>query len=396
MIVSRYRIELTVDQVRWMVSVLRGAEPEIGTRGAFERAFAGWIGVRHAFALESSRSTLAVLLRAMQLPPGARVVMPAYNFFTLPMVVEALGLRPVFAPVDPRRHALDPEQLAPYLDGAAALVLIHPFGQTADVDGIARLCEDAGVPLLEDPSQSTGAAVRGCKLGTTGHAATFSTISGKNLQTFGGGLLLTEDDQLAGRVRELLHGAVEPDGDGVRGRLRSGLAQWAATSAPGYAAGVFPAFLTLNEVSRDRLDELFMEARTPFDVHAPPVLLSDLQGRLGLMELEQVESRNGRRRRNGERLLRRLEGTAGLELPHYDRAAVNTFSAVPVRVTDGRGFARALLRRGVDTRMDFMEWMGGFQPPPGDVVFLPNHPGMNDHAVDRVAAVVRRVARRMR
>jgi dTDP-4-amino-4,6-dideoxygalactose transaminase len=394
--VCRQRVELTPQQVRLLVGILRGAEPEPGTRGAFERAFAGWLGVRHAFALESARSTLAVLLRAMDLPPGARVILPAYCFFTLPMIVEALGLTPVFAPMDPRRYAVDPDRLVPLLDGASAMVLIHPFGQTADVVAVERLCRDAGVALLEDPSQSTGAAVHGRKVGSFGHAATFSLISGKNLQAFGGGLLVTEDDALGDRIRQLVEQGREPADEAVRRRLGQGLREWAATTRLGYGAAVFPAFLALSELARGRLDDLFVEPRTPFDVHAPPVWLSDFQGRLGLMELEQVEARNGVRRRNGQRLLAALQGAAGLELPHLDPAAVNTFSALPVRVADGPTFARRLLRRGVDTRMDFMEWFGGHDSPPGQVVFLPNHPGMADRTVDRVARVVRRVARDLR
>jgi len=390
--IARHNINLTTEQLGLLLSAVAGrARVEGGGRAAFEAAFAEYLGVRHVLALDSARLALALALRALKLAPGARVVLPEYCFFTLPLVVRALGLAPVFAAVDPATHAIDPERLAPTLRGAAALVLIHPFGQPAAGEAVAELCRAEGAVLVEDPSQSTGAALRGHPVGTLGRAATFSLVSGKNLQAFGGGLLATDDDELFQRIQAQLVDARDPEAAAVRTRLRKGWLEWALTTRPGFALAVFPAMLALSELDRERLDSRFREARTPFDPGRPPVRLSDLQGRLGLLDLAELDRRNARRRGNGQRLIDSLRGVPGVGLPRIDPAATCTFNAVAVRVGNARALARLLLRHGVDTRMDYMEW---FAEPPsgaGEVLYLPNHPGLGVAEMDRVAAAVRGV-----
>jgi dTDP-4-amino-4,6-dideoxygalactose transaminase len=382
---------MQADEVRIVARAAAGLATGSSARQPFERAFAEYLGVKHVFALDSARAALCLILRALDLPRGSRIVLPAYCFFTLPLVVESLDLVPVFAPVDIETHALDPSRLDPHLEGASALVLVHPFGQIAHVEAVLERCEKASVPLIEDPSQSTGASRAGRKAGSFGLASTFSLVQGKNLQTLGGGLLATRDARLAGRVRGMLASARPPDGSVVRSRMRSGLLAWATTTRPGFTLGAYPAFRILDALDRDRLDALFREARTPFEPDAGPVLLSEAQSELGLLGLERLDPRNDVRRLMAEILLDGLAGEPLIGLPGHDESAVNTWNAVAVRVPDAPGLARALLRRGIDTRMDYMEWFGQIPDDPPGILYLPNHPGLSPEDMERVVREVRSI-----
>ena len=340
-------------------------------------------------ALGSSREALLLLLRALELPEGARVVVPAYTFYTVPAVVEALGLTVVPAPIEPEGYGLDPAGLAPLLDGASAVIVIHPFGQVARIEELRTLCSEAGVPLVEDGSQATGAAVGGTRVGAFGTASTFSLVHGKNLQTFGGGLLATSDEGLIERLEVLLEGAVAPDPEVVRGKLRGGLVNWALATRPAFAGLVFPPLLVASELARGRLDASFAEHRAPLDADRPPTRLSDDQGHLGCLGLEALDGRNQRRADNATRLLSLLQGTPGLGLPKVDPVATNTYNAVAVRTEDARRLAKSLLRRGIDTRDDYMDWLT--EPPAGfgEVLYLPSHPALGPRDMERLARVVR-------
>lgn len=390
--VGRHNIDLTAREVRLLAAAAAGRREPAGGRVRFQRAFGDLVGVRHVFALESARVALATLLAALGLPPGARVVVPALTFYTLPQVVAALGLEVVPAPIDPARLCLDPGELEPLLPGAAAVLLIHPFGQVADVLAVRAACQRRGVPLIEEASQSTGAMLDGVRVGAFGLASCFSLVHGKNLQTFGGGLLATDDDALAERVRGCLAGAAEPRQEWVRARLRGGLLQWAAATRPGFAAAWLP-LLAASETDRARLDAAFAEERPAFDPGRRPVLLSEAQGALGVLQIAELDRRNLRRAENAAVLLAALEGAPGITLPTCDPRAHNTFNAVAVRVLGGaRALARRLLRRGIDVRDDYMDWIGERPQGFGELLYLPNHPGLSEADMRRVARVVRGLA----
>ena len=389
--VPRHNINLDGAELRLLLRGLAGLARPAGGRQAFEEAFAGFLGVPRCLALESSRQALMALLAALELPPGSKVVVPAYTFYTLPLVVRSLSLEPVPAPIDPASYGIDPDRLEPLLADAAALIVIHPFGQVAAIAQLAELCAAHDVTLIEDGSQATGASLDGTPVGAFGAASTFSLVHGKNLQTFGGGLLACRDPELGERVARRLAGARPADDAKVRGKLSEGLRSFLLARRRPFTAVVFPPLLAASEWDRAGLDASFAEARHPLDPTRPPRLLSDLQGRLGCLELERVHERNARRADNALRLIDALEGTPGLGLPRFDPRAVNTFNSVAVRVADARDLARRLLRRGVDTRDDYMDWLTPAPAGFGELLYLPNHPGMASRDIDRVARAVRAV-----
>jgi dTDP-4-amino-4,6-dideoxygalactose transaminase len=388
MAVPRHNINLSSAELRLIGRVISGNSSPSGSRQIFERQLASFLGVAHVRAVQSGRVALHLALVGLNLQPGDVVVLPRYCFYSLPHVVQGMGLIPRWAPVDPATMALDPEQLD--LEGAAAVVLIHPFGQVGPVAKLRARCDAASIPLIEDGSQATGGALNAQRVGSLGKAGVFSMVSGKNLQTFGGGFVSTDDPTLIARIDQRL--GSQPQArpqSSVQHAMRSGLAQWALTSPVGFSGLMHPMTLAIQTLSPGRLEAMFHEERLPYDPDTHLHCLSDSQAELGSLQLQQLDLRNAVRREHAHRLMDGLRGIHGLQLPAYNPAADNTWNALAVRVKDGPALQHSLRKRGVDTRSDYMTWYGPAQDFAEDVIYLPNHPGMSGRDVERVVRAVR-------
>jgi dTDP-4-amino-4,6-dideoxygalactose transaminase len=254
------------------------------------------------------------------------------------------------------------------------------------------MCAEADVPLVEDGSQATGGGIGGRRVGALGEVGVFSLVSGKNLQTFGGGIVSTDSGAVATVIDAALEGAIDPCANQVRTKLKSGFGRWFLTTPIGHNGLMHPLTSALQRVAPDKFEAMFHEERVDYDPEQPLVRLSDAQGAIGCLELAELDRRNLVRRNHALRLLDGLKGTTGIGLPAFDPVADNTFNAVAVRVADAAAMQSQLRRRGVDTRSDYMSWYGAARDFEEDVLYLPNHPGMTGADVDRVVRAVREVA----
>ncbi len=376
-----------------MLSAAFGAPDAADGRTAFEADARRFFGAAHVVAVESGRTALYLALHGLGIKAGDTIVLPRYCFYSLVSVVEGMGCTARFAPIDPETFALDPAQLSTHMEGADAVVVIHPFGQLADMAALQALCSARGVPLVEDASQATGGRWGRHRAGVIGDVGVFSLVSGKNLQTFGGGLVTTQRDDVARVIRSRLRPEEAISNTRVQGAFRSGLQRWFLTTPLGHRGLMHPASLTLDALAPAKLAALAAETRTAFDPDQQIHVLSNTQGRLGCMELTQLDRRNAVRRANALRLLDGLKGLHGLTLPRFDPSVENTFNAVAVRSPWARELAVKLRRRGFDTRPDYMEFFGGVRDFEESVIYLPNHPGMCSDSIDRLAVAVRDILR---
>lgn len=172
---------------------------------AFEGELADFVGVDHAVGVGSGTDALELALTALA-GDGRDVVVTAANAGGYASVAaRRSGLRLRFADVDPDTLCLDPVEVEQLLDSdVAAVVVTHLYGRLGDVDGLAKVCAAAGVPLVEDCAQAVGATGGGRRAGSFGTVATFSFYPTKNLAALGdGGAVVTGDAALAARLRAL-------------------------------------------------------------------------------------------------------------------------------------------------------------------------------------------------
>jgi dTDP-4-amino-4,6-dideoxygalactose transaminase len=184
---------------------------------AFEREFCEVLGTGHAAALNSGTAALHLALILAGVESGDEVLVSTFTFAASVNPVVYLGARPVFVDSDRASWTLDPELVAEWVDARArsgrpprAVVAVHLYGQTADLDPVLEVCDRHGVAVVEDAAEALGATYRGRAAGTLGRFGVFSFNGNKIITTSGGGMLVSRDEDLVTRARKLASQARDP------------------------------------------------------------------------------------------------------------------------------------------------------------------------------------------
>ncbi|MFI5009078.1 MAG: DegT/DnrJ/EryC1/StrS family aminotransferase [Solirubrobacterales bacterium] len=187
-----------------VAEVLRSGWLTMGPRtAAFEEAFAAQLGARHAVAVSSCTAALHLAYLAAGVGPGDEVIVPSFTFAATANAVLYCGATPVFGEIVSReRPYLDVEDVARRITPRTkAVCVVHFAGYPATVDRLRECCDAHGVALIEDVAHAPSATLAGRKLGTWGLAGAFSFFSNKILSVGEGGLLCTDDDDVAALAR---------------------------------------------------------------------------------------------------------------------------------------------------------------------------------------------------
>jgi dTDP-4-amino-4,6-dideoxygalactose transaminase len=199
-----FDLRLQAQDLEAVAQTLRSGWLTMGPRtAAFEEAFAAQLGARHAVAVSSCTAALHLAYLAAGVGPGDEVVVPAFTFVASAAAVLYCGATPVFAEIVSREcPSLDPEDVARRLTPRTrAVCAVHYAGYPAAADRLRELCDAHGLALIEDAAHAPSATLAGRKLGTWGLAGTFSFFSNKVLSIGEGGLLCTDDDDVAAFAR---------------------------------------------------------------------------------------------------------------------------------------------------------------------------------------------------
>ncbi len=183
----------------------------------FEQAFAEYLGEGHAVALASGTAAVHLSLIQAGIQPGDEVMCSSFTFVASCNPILYLGAKPVLIDSDRESWNLDPNLLEAFLRSRAeenripkALVLVHLYGQAADLDAIGQLCRDYGVILIEDAAEALGARYKGRALGLDGIGGAYSFNGNKIITTSGGGMLVSRDQAFVDRARFLSTQARDP------------------------------------------------------------------------------------------------------------------------------------------------------------------------------------------
>jgi len=171
----------------------------------FEQKFGELHGVRHAFGVASGTDALHLAVRACGIGPGDEVVTVTNTWISTAFSVSYVGAKPVLCDVDPETHQMDPDFLKKVItDKTKAVIPVHMFGHPAPMIEIMEICNPLGIRIIEDVAQAPMASVNDQPVGTFGDIACYSFYPSKNLGCLGdGGAILTNDDELAGKISQL-------------------------------------------------------------------------------------------------------------------------------------------------------------------------------------------------
>lgn len=177
----------------------------------FEEKFANWIGAKYGIATNSGTSALHVALLACGIGEGDEVITTPFTFIASGNAIVYTGATPVFADIDLDTYTINPDKIEDLItDKTKAILPVQLYGQAADMDKIREIAEKHDLKIIEDAAQAHGAEYNGEKVGTLGDMACFSFYPTKNMTTSEGGMITTDDEELAKKAQMFrAHGASE-------------------------------------------------------------------------------------------------------------------------------------------------------------------------------------------
>lgn len=239
----------------------------------FEREVATSIGAGHAVGVSNGSDALLLALQALGVGPGDEVITTPFSFFATASAIVRAGARPVFVDIDGATFNLDVARVQQAVTPRTrAVIVVHLFGQPADLPALRALCDAAGLALVEDAAQAIGSSCAGVSVGTWGDIGCFSLFPAKNLGALGdAGLLTTAHPELAQRLRALrVHGAkVKYHHEEVGGNYRLDALQAALLRVK---LPHLPHYNRRRAAHAAQYERLFSAAGLPADLLTPPVV----------------------------------------------------------------------------------------------------------------------------
>lgn len=196
-----------IDRLLSSGDLFRYTAPSDAPVALLEAEFAALLGSRYALAVSSCSAALFLSLKALDLPKGAKVLIPAFTFAAVPSSVVHADCVPVLVEVG-ENYRVDMADFERKLPEAQAVMISHMRGHTSDMDAIMALCDAAGVPVVEDAAHSLGTVWGGKNIGTIGKVGCFSFQSYKLVNAGEGGIMITDDPEIAARAI-IMSGAYE-------------------------------------------------------------------------------------------------------------------------------------------------------------------------------------------
>jgi perosamine synthetase len=339
--------------------------------GAFESSWAEYCGRAHGIAVANGTVALQLAVAALELEPGAEVIIPTFTIISCAMAVVYAGGIPVLIDADPDTWTMDVGQVAGKITSRTrAIMPVHIYGHPVDMDPLLDLAERHGLAVIEDAAEAHGTQYqtgRGTdpgwrRCGSFGALSCFSFYANKLVTTGEGGMVLTDDPRLAERARMLRNLAFTPE-------------------------------------------RRFLHQELGFNFR-----MTNIQAAIGLGQVERIDATVERKREIGRRYTENLRGLAGVRLPVEKSWARSVWWMFGIVLDDATGLeasqlATRLTKRGVETRPFFLGmhdqpalqrrgWFAGESYPVADRLakqglYLPSGVGLTDEQVDEVCAALR-------
>lgn len=316
------RPSMGAEEIAALTDVLMSGWITTGPKNqALEEAFCTLTGNRYAIAVSSATAGMHVTLMALGIGPGDEVITPSMTWVSTLNMIVLLGATPVMVDVDKETLMVTPEQIeAAITPRTRAIVPVHYAGAPCDIDPLREIGERHGIPLIEDAAHAAGTYYQGQHVGGQG-TAIFSFHAIKNMTCAEGGLVVTDDEQLARRIRSLkFHGL----GVDAYDRQTHGRAPQAEVISPGFKYN-----------------------------------LADINAALALVQLGKLGEANARRHAIAERYLKALADTPFQPLRIPDWPHLHAWHLFIIRVDEARcGISRdalmaALKEKGIGTGLHF-------------------------------------------
>jgi len=324
----------------------------------FEEEFARFVNAKHAVAVNSGTAALHMAIVAADIKRGDEVILPSFTFVATAETVVMAGAKPVFVDIDPETYTISPEKVEEAVSKKTkAIIAVDLYGAPADMKPLREIADKKGLKLIEDAAQAHGAAYEGKPVGAYADMACWSFYASKNMTTGEGGMITTNSDELAERLRLMrCHGERQK----------------------------------------------YMSTIIGHNYRMP-----EIEAAIGLVQLKKLPGFLAKRRENAERLTARICGTEKLQLPKERPNCRNSWYLYTVRLKNASRQKRDTLveqlkGKGVGAEV-YYPWPIHIMPPyrkykrftlaetekaSEQVISLPVHPGVKAEQIDFIAETV--------
>ena len=406
--IARYGVRTIPGDEKEIVAAFRRGEAVEGSAiEEFENRFAEFHGMDHAVTASFGRMAFYYILRALELPAGSEIIFPALTFWVVPEIARCAGLKPVFVDVDAGTFNLDPARVETAVtDRTRAIVPTHLYGQPCRMTEVMRVAEKHNLVVVEDCAQAAGARYRGRRVGTFGNAAFFSFQMLKGINTYGGGIAVTNDPSIAVEVRAQADAEPLQTPSELIKRFAAGVAARSVVSPKAFAWWGYPIGAAVSVFSDHDFSKYFWESIRPLNQfpRAYRRRFSNVQAILGLRALQRLDEFNERSQAHAELYTRGLAECPSIERPHVIPEVEHVYYQYCIYVSDPRRARRRAIRRGVDfetTHVDVCSALPLFKQFAADcpqaeqtaeALQLPVYSRLRTSDVERVLKVVLSVA----
>ncbi len=347
------------DEIAAVVEVLRSGQLAQGPRvKAFEDAFAEWSGAVYAVAISSGTAAIHIALLAHGIGPGDEVITPSFSFIASANPILFVGARPVFADIEADYYTISPRALEEQVTSRTkAIIPVHMYGQFCDMQAIAEIAGEHDLIVIQDACQAHGARYQGKPVGDFGTAC-YSFYPTKNITTAEGGMLTTNDGEIAEKARMLR-----------------------------------------NHGSQQRYNHELLGYN---------LRMTDIQAAIGLGQLKKIDLWNEKRKANAAQLTELLSGIDGIEPPTIRPGADHVFHQYTVRFSDRDRAADHLRSQEIGIgiyyptpiyKQPLYQQLGYDLTHPEtergclEVLSLPVHPSLTSRELERIGEAVTSISR---
>jgi perosamine synthetase len=376
----------------------------------FEAAFARRAGMEpvHAVTASYGRMAFYYILKALDLPPGSEIVLPALTFWVVPALASVAGLKVVFADVDPATFTLDPAALERAITPATrAVVPTHLYGLPCDMDAILGIAARHNLKVIEDCAHALGATYDGRPVGALGDAGFFSFQTLKPLNCYGGGLALVRDSAIAARVRALAEHERWPNEKRVTNRLLIGRLQRIFIKPWVFTISAFPILWVSSLIGANPDVYLWEDIRSLDPLpDAYTERFPNVQAAIGLAALGALDDWTEHTRRHVGVMDRALGDLPGITIPRVPARRTHVYYQYCVYGPQRDELVVRCVRRGIDIETlhvdvcsDLELFAGARVEPPSapgaerakGAMQIPVYSTLTERQAERVARVVRNV-----
>jgi dTDP-4-amino-4,6-dideoxygalactose transaminase len=321
----------------------------------FEKAFAEYIGSNHAIATSSGTTSIHLALIGNGIQPGDEVITTPFTFIATATPILFCGAKPIFIDIDPKTFNIDPNLMEGAItEKTKAIIPVHLYGQPANMDPIIEIAEAHELVVIEDACQAHGAKYHGKPVGVIGDCGCFSFYPTKNMTTSEGGIITTNDSELASRLHMLRN---------------HGQSQRYSYNMVGYN-----------------------------------FRMTDISASIGLVQLSKLESFNQARIDHAQKLTEGLEGL--VEVPYVAPDVRHVFHQYTIKQNSRDGLKAALENAGIGSGIYYPKPLHqfpvfessvpeGFSAPvseevSNEVLSLPVRPGLTDDEIDKIISEIKK------